>query len=140
MMQFFGCTRFVWNNLVNSFNNKEVKEKTLPELKVDFNFLNDVSCATLQQKIRDFREYKKQFFNPKRKSKLQRPRFKKRGVHDSFRLPNQKFKVLDGQIQLEKIGKVPFVQDRPIAIGSKLLSITDISHKVFKNRDYFVLL
>ena len=49
----FGCTRFVWNNLVHAFNNTETESKTLPELKVEFNFLNDVSCAILQQKIRD---------------------------------------------------------------------------------------
>ena len=120
----FGCTRFVWNNLVNAFNNTETESKTLPELKVEFNFLNDVSCAILQQKIRDFLEFKKQFFNTKRKLKVRRPTFKKRGFNDSFRLPNQKFNILDGQIQLEKIGKVPFVQDRPIPIDSKFLSVT----------------
>ena len=120
----FGCTRFVWNNLVNAFNNKETESKTLPELKVEFNFLNDVSCAILQQKIRDFFEFKKQFFNTKRKLKVRRPTFKKRGVNDSFRLPNQKFKILDGQIQLEKIGRVPLVQDRPIPIDSRFLSVT----------------
>ena len=93
-------------------------------MKVEFNFLNDVSCAILQQKIRDFIEFKKQFFNTKRKLKVQRPTFKKRGHNDSFRLPNQKFNILDGQIQLEKIGKVPFVQDRPIPIDSRFLSVT----------------
>ena len=69
MNQSFGCVRFVWNNLVHCFNDKDEKEKTLPELKVAFNFLNDVSCAILQQKIRDFIEFKKQFFNPNRHKK-----------------------------------------------------------------------
>ena len=120
----FGCVRFVWNRLVDAFNDRDRKEQPLPDLKIENPFLNEVSCAILQQKTRDFIEFKKQFFNPKRKLKLPRPKFKKRGVHDSFRLPNQKFKVLDGKIQLEKIGKVSFVEDRNIPIDSKMLSIT----------------
>lgn len=119
----FGCTRFVWNNAVAQFNEK-IEPKSIPLLKLDFSFLGDVSCAILQQKQRDFSEFKKQFFSKSRKSKMQRPRFKKKGQNDSFRLPNQKFKVLDSKIQLEKIGRISFVCDRKIPIDSKLLSVT----------------
>lgn len=119
----FGCTRFVWNNAVAQFNEK-IEPKSIPLLKIDFPFLGDVSCAILQQKQRDFIEFKKQFFSKSRKSKLQRPRFKKKEQNDSFRLPNQKFKVLDNKIQLEKIGKVSFVKDRELPNYCKLLSVT----------------
>ena len=119
----FGHCRFVYNKLVESFNNK-VESKTLPQLKSEFSFLSDVSCATLQQKYRDFIEFKQQFFNKSRKTKLGKPRFKKRGINDSFRLPNQKFKIVGSKIQLERIGKVNFVCDREIPQNSKFLSVT----------------
>ena len=124
LSQAFGCTRFVWNQFVDAFNNKEEKEKTVPQLKIEFPFLNTVSCAVLQQKQRDIIEFKSQFFNPKRKIKVDRPAFKKKHNHNSFRLPNQKFKVFDTKIQFEKIGKVSYVQDRRLAENHKLLSVT----------------
>ena len=65
-----------------------------------------------------------QFFNPKRKIKVDRPSFKKKHLHNSFRLPNQKFKVFDTKIQFEKIGKVSYVQDRPLPLDHKLLCVT----------------
>ena len=119
----FGHTRFVWNKCVEAFNNK-VDIKKLPELKQEFGFLSDVSCATLQQKYRDFIEFKQQFFNKSRKTKLGKPKFKKRGVNDSFRLPNQKFKIIGSKIQLERIGKINFVCDREIPKNSKFISVT----------------
>jgi len=119
----FGHTRFVWNKCVESFNNK-VDIKKLPELKQEFGFLSDVSCSILQQKHRDFIEFKQQFFNKSRKTKLGFPKFKKRGVKDSFRLPNQKFKVIKNKIQLERIGRITFVCDRAIPENSKFLSVT----------------
>ena len=81
-------------------------------MKTDFDFLKEVSAASLQQKSRDLSETYKQWFNSvsgKRKGKpLGYPRFKKKGLKDSYRLPNQKFKLFqaDNKIQLEKIGKV----------------------------------
>ena len=118
----FGCVRFMWNQSVASFNEK--LDVNLNSLKALYPFLNEVSCATLQQKQRDFIEYKKQFFSKSRKSKIERPRFKKKGQNDSFRLPNQKFKVLDTKIQIEKIGKISFVKDRELPLDCKLLSVS----------------
>lgn len=124
----FGCVRFVWNQLVEGFNNfksdEPAQNKSLPDIKKEFEFLNEVSCATLQQKHRDFIELKQQFFNKSRKVKVGKPKFKKRGQNDSFRLPNQKFKMLSGKIQLEKIGKVRIVIDREIPKDAKFLSVT----------------
>lgn len=125
----FGCTRFVWNQLVEQFNNWEPEQekrsdKTVTDLKREFDFLSEVSCAVLQQKHRDFIEYKRQFFNKGRKLKVGRPSFKKRGVNDSFRLPNQKFKLISNKIQLERIGKVRIVVDHHIPSEVKFLSVT----------------
>ena len=56
----FGCVRFYWNNLTETFNsndkesNPSPKFKTQKELKQDYEWLSDVSAAALQQKKRDF--------------------------------------------------------------------------------------
>ncbi len=124
----FGCVRFVWNKLVENFNNggKEVvTEKTLKDQE-EFNFLKEVSASPLQQKTKDFIEFKKQFFNKKRKIKLGKPKFKKKSNRQSFRLPNQKF-TLDQEkslVRLEKVGWVKIVLDRNIAENADFRSIT----------------
>jgi putative transposase len=98
-------------------------------LKSEYSFLNEVSCGMLQQKQRDFIEYKSQFFNKKRKKKIGRPKFKKKGHNDSFRLPNQKFYIRDTKIWIEKIGKVKIVLDREIPTNSKFVSVTVSKNK-----------
>ena len=125
----FGCVRFYWNNLVETFNtyNKDTNPlptyKTQKELKADYEWLSEVSAAALQQKFNDFNEFKKQFFSKSRKKKIDFPSFKKKNNRQSFRLPNQKFKVIGNKIQLEKIGKVKMVVDRELPEG-KLMSVT----------------
>ena len=115
----FGSVRLVWNTLLaKNLKGFEEQGKSWKQdfnttvLKTDFDFLKEVSAASLQQKSRDLSETYKQWFNSvsgKRKGKpLGYPRFKKKGLKDSYRLPNQKFKLFqaDNKIQLEKIGKV----------------------------------
>lgn len=124
-----GCVRFFWNNQVATFNsyNKEtnpsVKFKTSTEVRNEFDWMKEVSAAVIQQKEIDFKEFKKQRFSSSRKKSIGNPKFKKKGNQESFRLPNQKFKVLDNKIQLEKIGKVKMVMDRIIPEG-KFMSVT----------------
>ena len=88
--QTFGCTRFIWNKRVESFNNytKEnpVKDKTVKELKAEFPFLSDVPYNALEQKLMDWNQTLRQFFDKKRKVRLGRPSFKKKGYKESFRL------------------------------------------------------
>lgn len=94
LSQVFGSVRFVWNQLVANFNeystigpNRPLNEKILKD-NPEYSWLNDTISYALQQKRMDFIETKKQFFNKKRKSKLGRMKFKKRGVsNDSFRIP-----------------------------------------------------
>ena len=133
----FGCVRFLWNKHVAAFNSFGVEGPvqlvTPKRLKgIDaFSFLNEVSAAALQQKDRDFDEFKKQYFSKSRSKKIGRPKFKKRGYKDSYRLPNQKFS-LDQQskrIRLEKIGRVKISLDRVIPDNAKFLSVT-----ISKNR------
>ena len=63
-----------------------------------------------------YKRFKNQKFNNDRKSKLGRPKFKKKGQKDSYRLPNQKFTLSQdtSKIKLEKIGWVKVVLDRVI--------------------------
>lgn len=124
-----GCVRFVWNCNVAIFNSYDKETnltpifKTSTELRKEYQWLKEVSAAAIQQKEMDFKEFKKQRFSNNRKKKMGNPSFKKKGYRDSFRLPNQKFKILDNKIHLEKIGKVKMIIDRELPIG-KLMSVT----------------
>jgi putative transposase len=85
---------------------------TEADIKKDHPWLNEVISYGLQQKRMDFFEFMKQHFNKKRKKKLGRPKFKKKGVAaDSFRLPGQclgyskAFNFEGGTVKLPKIKK-----------------------------------
>lgn len=137
----FGCTRFVWNKYVDIFksydkeNNPKPTYKTPKELKQDFEWIGEVSHTALQQKIRDFQQTKTQFFNKKRKKLIGAPQYKNKYSRQSYRLTNQKFKIYDNKIQLEKIGNVKYIKDRNIPVDSKLLSVT-VSKET--NGDYYI--
>ena len=124
-----GCVRFFYNQQVATFRtyNKETNPmpyfKTSTELRNEIEWMKEVSAAAIQQKEMDFKEYKKQLFSKSRKKKIGFPKFKKKSNRQSFRLPNQKFKVIGNKIQLEKIGKVKMIVDRELPCG-KLMSVT----------------
>lgn len=126
----FGCVRYAWNQNVDSFlsYNKDTNPKpifkTSTELRNEMEWMKEVSASAIQQKEIDFKEFKKQLFNTKRKSKLGFPKFKKKSNNQSYRLPNQKFKIVDSKIQLEKIGKVRFVRDRDFPESYRFMSVT----------------
>lgn len=141
--QTFGCVRFVWNKFVENFNNYDknnpvrVNEQTLKH-NPEFEFLREVSAAALQHKRIDFERTKSQFFNPKRKVRLGRMKFKKRGVsNDSYRLDSKRFKLdyENDLIRIEKIGLIKIALDRPIPDDVKINSITVSKTKTNK---YFV--
>jgi putative transposase len=129
----FGCVRFLWNKHVSAFYsyskvgpNPVVTSKLLKD-NPEYTWLNDVSAAALQQKDRDFIEFKRQYFSKTRKSKLGPPKYKKKGQHDSYRLPNNTRFGLDqtrSKIRLEKIGHVDIVLDRTIPSDAKFISVT----------------
>ena len=132
--QTFGCARVVWNKLVENFNAYDknsatplpvVNEKTLKD-SGDYPWLKDVSAAALQQKRIDFTQFKKQFFDMGRKKKIGRPKFKKKGNRQSYRLTNQGFSLNQesSTIRLEKIGHVSIVLDRRIPDNADYRSVT----------------
>ena len=124
-----GCVRYFWNNQVAAFKtydketNPKPEFKTSTELRNEIEWMKEVSAAAIQQKEIDFKEYRKQLFSKSRKKKIGFPSFKKKSNRQSFRLPNQKFKVIGNKIQLEKIGKVKIIMDRELPCG-KLMSVT----------------
>ena len=126
----FGCVRVIWNANVESFNsydkdaNPKPKIITKSDLITDKPWLNEISAAAIQQKIRDFQETSKQFFSKTRKKRIGRPSFKKKSGIQSYRLPNQKFSLGDNKIRLEKIGWVKMRVDRAIPDEPKILSCT----------------
>ena len=126
----FGCVRYAWNQNVAQFNtydketNPKPEFKTSTELRNEIEWMKEVSASAIQQKEIDFKEFKKQLFNTKRKTKLGFPKFKKKSNRQSYRLPNQKFKIINDRIQLEKIGKIKFVKDREFPEFFKFMSVT----------------
>jgi putative transposase len=126
----FGCVRYFWNNQVSVFNsyNKETNPtpqyKTSTEIRNEIDWFKEVSAAAIQQKEIDFKQYKNQKFSKTRKGSIGFPSFKKKSNKQSYRLPNQKFKLINNKIQLEKIGKVKIVIDREIPINSNYMSVT----------------
>ena len=128
----FGCVRFLWNKHVSAFYsystvgpNPVVTSKLLKD-NPEYNWLNDVSATALQQKDRDFVEFKRQYFSKARKSKLGLPKYKKKGQNDSYRLTNTRFGLdqAKSKIRLEKIGHVKIVLDRTIPSDAKFVSVT----------------
>lgn len=125
----FGCVRYFWNQQVAAFNSYDKESNPKPEFKTstevrnEIEWMKEVSAAAIQQKEIDFKEYKKQRFSKTRKKAINNPCFKKKSNRQSFRLPNQKFKVIGNKIQLEKIGKIKLVTERELPEG-KLMSVT----------------
>ena len=121
----FGCVRYFWNNQVAAFKTYNINPefKTSTELRNEIEWMQEVSAAAIQQKEIDFKEFKKQLFSKSRKKKIGFPNFKKKSNRQSYRLPNQKFKIIGNKIQLEKIGKVKMIMDRELPHG-KLMSVT----------------
>ena len=133
----FGSVRFVWNQLVGNFNsydpngpNRILNEKILKD-NPEYSWLNDSISYALQQKRIDFEEAKSQFFDPKRKKKLGRMKFKKKGVSkDSFRIPVASLggmKAIDlenGKIKLPKMTPIKMIVDRKFNGVAKSVTVS----------------
>jgi putative transposase len=113
LAQSFGNSRFIWNYYTSIFLNKEITTKIYPTIKelkekYGFDFLKLSSSCCQQQTIRHFQQTIKQFFNKKRKSKLGRPKFKKKGISkESVSFSGSGiYKNKSGEIRLLSLGKL----------------------------------
>jgi len=154
----FGCVRFFWNIQVAMFNSFDKNTNPKPNFKSstlvrkEFDWMQEVSASSIQQKEIDFKQFKNQFFSKTRKSLINRPTFKKKNNRQSYRLPNQKFTLKEGKLRLEKIGWLKVISDREIPLNGKFMSVTvsinssgqyfasilveqEINHKLKTNKD-----
>ena len=125
-----GCSRFIYNYFL-AYQNKNYEnggkyvgkydiQKLLSPLKKqeEYQFLNEVSSATLCLSIQNLDTAFKRFFK-----KLSRyPKFKsKHKSKASFQLRNDRmYFVSDRLIKLEKIGKVKYKSSHDLTVGNKL--------------------
>ena len=103
MRRFAGCCRFVWNKALAL--EKDTYDKTKKRLgyyvlarkltkwkkEDETSFLSEANAQILQQVLKDLDRAYKNFFD----KRASFPRFKKKGVHNSFRYP-QGFKIDEG--------------------------------------------
>jgi len=125
-----GNTRFLWNKFLAE--NIELHKQTgkfkfshemivsLPNLKKEFDFLNQSFSQSLQMVGRQLDKAMKDCF---KKSKGF-PKFKKKGKQrDSFTVP-QKWRLAKGFVFIPKIGEVKWVKHRPLQGKPKHITIT----------------
>jgi len=107
--QSVGCRRFVWNMCLSEWNyaykhglrpDKFYMRFYLRCLKEKYQWLRDISDAPLQEAINDLCVAFERFF--KKTGKY--PRFKRKGVRDSFSIRNTpKFKIDGRYLEIEKL-------------------------------------
>jgi putative transposase len=116
-----GTARFAYNwglaERIKLFETKEGKErftsavaqhKVLNALKaVEYPWMYEVSKCSAQEALRDLEKAFKNFWAGRKAGRnVGFPKFKKKGVHDSFRLTGS-IRVNSRSIQLPRLGKVP---------------------------------
>ena len=127
LLHFSGYTRFVWNWMLNQ--RQELYKATgkgtnyfnqanqLKFLKQFYPWLNDCPSQALQQSLKDLDRAYQNFFQGRAKI----PKFKRRGQHDSFRIP-QGIEVEGNRVKLPKLGWMKFRKSR--AIEGKIKNAT----------------
>ena len=121
IMQFAGCSRFVYNHLLSvqnelyesgsKFMGTKEMEAEIKALKEEFSWLNDSSSAALQQSRIDLQRAFTNFFKGLRgeyKQKYGYPKFKSRHSQISFRLPSNGGRVAihNNKLKIPKIGLI----------------------------------
>ena len=105
----FGCTRFIWNKmLADKINYYQATKTTLnntpAQYKKEFEWLKEVDSLALANVQQNLRVAYNQFF--KKGSGF--PKFKKKGIKDSYTTNNQKgtVSVTKNTVKLPKIGHI----------------------------------
>ena len=139
MKQFSGCSRFVYNRAL-AYQNEQYKEdksfkfgymkiaKLLPEWKFELPWLKECSAQVLQQSLKDLESAFRNFFQ--KRSGF--PKFKKRGLKESFRFPQDcKLEQHNNRIYLPKIGWVRYRNSRNVVGKIKNVTISQKCGKWF---------
>jgi len=126
MHEYSGHCRFLWNKILSmNLERLESKHKliwyhescrwlTLWKKSEEYGFLKEAPVHCLQQKMKDLDKAFKDAFD--KKQPLKRiPKFKRRGLNDSFRFPAPKaIKVENRRIKLPKLGWMGFHKSQSI--------------------------
>ncbi|MHA1587312.1 MAG: RNA-guided endonuclease InsQ/TnpB family protein [Candidatus Thorarchaeota archaeon] len=92
--------------------------------KTVFPWMYEVSKCAPQEALRDLERAFKNFYRGLKSGKrVGFPRFKKRGVHDSFRLTGT-FRFVDRMIQLPRLGRIRLKEKRKSYFKGRVLSAT----------------
>lgn len=128
-----GCARFAYNwglaqrvalyQEEKKSTNAMAQHKTLNQLKkTEFPWMDEVSKCAPQEALRDLdRAFKNFFAGLKAGMKVGFPKFKKKGIHDSFRLTGI-IKFIGKAVQLPRLGVI-LLKEKPNA-GGRILSAT----------------
>ena len=121
-----GHTRFLWNKLLFlNLDRLQSGHRILRYQEMDFwskvwkssdeyGFLKEAPAHILQQKMRDLDRAFGDAFD-KNQSNKRLPKKRKRGLHDSFRFPEPKQILIEGnRVKLPKLGWIRFFKSRAI--------------------------
>lgn len=134
-----GVSRFIYNWWLdkqlnsNKFISDNELRKELTKLKRtdSYHWLNEVGCNVIKQSAKDLCNAYKRFFN-KLSSK---PRFKKKGVHNSFYINYETMKKTKNGVRCEKIGDVKTSERLPKLIsGGHYMN----PHMIFDGKYYYI--
>lgn len=132
MKQFCGCARFVFNRALAYQKDLYESDKTskfsytrlanfLPAWKKAFPWLKDCHSQVLQQSLKDLEAAYRNFFA----KRTDFPRFKHKGVRDSFRYPQGiKLDENNSRIYLPKLGWVRYRKSRDITGRIKNVTVS----------------
>lgn len=132
MSQYAGACRFVYNKALGWQNDKYQADNTfkfsytkianlLPHWKEELTWLKDAPSQSLQQSLKNLESSFRNFFV----KRAAFPRFKKKGMNDSFRIP-QGFKIEqhNNRLFLPKLGWVRYRNSREIIGVVKNIMVT----------------
>ncbi len=140
MRSFAGARRFVYNKALEAqktnyaaggqFIGYFAMTKELIDWKKEFPWLKQSPSQTLQQALKDAERAFKNFFE----KRAGFPRFKKRGVGDSFRFP-QGFEIdqANSRIKLPKLGWIRYRNSREILGTAKNITLSQLGGKWFSS-------
>lgn len=125
--QTIGSSRFIYNKMLNDKidyyeQNKQSLNNTPAQYKEEFEWLKDVDSQALSQSHQDLNTAFRNFFKYGRGY----PKFKKKGVKDTYRscVINNNIRIEGSKLKLPKIGFVELRMERQLPNNSKLKNIT----------------
>lgn len=128
-----GCARLAYNwglsEWKSQYENKEkpssysIKKKFNSIKKANFPFVYEVTKTACESAFNNLDKAFKGFFRRvKTNKKPGYPKFKKKGIHDSFTIDNSKFSIQENKIKIPKLGFVKMVEG--LRFDGKILSAT----------------